>query len=121
MLICSSHTISGVMPGARPASRHSFAARVEACAKAGYRGMCLHYRDHAEQLSQGRSDAALRACLEEAGIARVELEFLSDWFLQGDALADENAAQGFGARSLNLGGGFSQPRDPLAADASAVC
>lgn len=112
MLICSSHTISGVMPGSTPAARHSFEARVQACAKAGYRGMCLHYRDYEAQIASGATDAQLQGSLAEAGIAQVELEFLSDWFLRGDAASEENeakfwgAAKGFGARSLNLGGDF---------------
>ncbi|WP_395447846.1 sugar phosphate isomerase/epimerase family protein [Aminobacter sp. UC22_36] len=109
--ICSSHTISGVAPGSAVASRHGFAARVEACAAAGYTGMCLHFRDYAEQRQAGVSDAELRAALNQHGMKHISVEFLTDWFIDGEAgeIARRNevlafqAATAFGATSLNVG------------------
>lgn len=109
--ICSSHTISGVVPGGLLASRHAFAARVEACAAAGYTGMCLHFRDYAEQKLAGFSDAELRDILDSNGIRHVSLEFLTDWFMDGEAgdISRRNEATAFeaaaalGAASLNVG------------------
>jgi sugar phosphate isomerase/epimerase len=109
--ICSSHTISGVAPGSAVASRHGFAARVAACAAAGYTGMCLHFRDYAEQRQAGVSDAELRAVLNQHGMKHISVEFLTDWFMDGETgeIARRNevvafqAAAAFGATSLNVG------------------
>ena len=109
--ICSSHTISGVAPGGAAASRHSFSARVEACAAAGYTGMCLHFRDYFEQGQVGFGDAELRSVLELNGMKHVSIEFLTDWFMDGEvgetaryneAIAFQ-AAIAFGAKVLNVG------------------
>lgn len=114
-LICSSHTISGVMPGGAVASRHPFDARVKACAEAGYAGMCLHFRDYADQRKAGYSDQQLRDVLAANGMTHNSLEFLTDWFLEGDeasvsrsneALAYE-AAKAFGVNILNVGSDFA--------------
>lgn len=109
--ICSSHTISGVVPGGPVASRHGFADRVAACAAAGYTGMCLHFRDYAEQRQAGLSGSEMRATLERNGMRHVSIEFLTDWFMDGEAgeLARCNeaiafeAARELGATVLNVG------------------
>lgn len=106
-LICSSHTISGVMPGGPVASRHGFCARVAACAQAGYQGMCLHLRDYAEQRAAGVSDATLRQILADHGMSWNSLEFLTGWEeglapLENTAWA---AVQGLEIPLLNIGAG----------------
>lgn len=109
--VCSSHTISGVVPGGAVASRHGFAARVEACAQAGYTGMCLHFRDYAEQRQAGFSDAELHTVLHRNGMRHVSIEFLTDWFMDGEAgeISRRNEALAFaavkalGAKVLNVG------------------
>jgi sugar phosphate isomerase/epimerase len=109
--ICSSHTISGVMPGNPVASRHGFVERVEACAAAGYTGMCLHFRDYAEQRARGFGDGELRAILDAHGMKQVSVEFLTDWFMDGEAglISRRNeetafrAATAFGAKVVNVG------------------
>ena len=113
-LICSSHTISGVMPGGPDASRHGFAERVAAASAAGYRGMCLHVRDLAAQARAGFSFERMRDILEAHGMTEISLEFLTGWFLDGPAAApfreDEatafTAARTLGARSVNVGADF---------------
>jgi sugar phosphate isomerase/epimerase len=122
-LICSSHTISGVMPGSAVAARHGFEARVEACAAAGYTGMCLHIRDYAEQRAAGRSDADLRRVLADNGISHVGLEFLTGWDAEGAPAAQSHvleetawrAADALGALYLNVGAGLAT--DPAFAHA----
>lgn len=113
-LVCSSHTISGVMPGGPVPSRHDFNARVEACAAAGYKGMCLHFRDYRALKRAGHSDEALRRVLQRCGMIHISLEFLVDWFLEG-AAADQSrddeatayaAAKAYSARILNVGSDF---------------
>lgn len=114
VLICSSHTISGLLPGGPVPARHSFESRVASCAAAGYGGMCLHWRDHRALREAGYSDARLGAILREAGMAALSVEFLTGWFLTGtgpeaeaarrnEAAAFE-AAAALGAPVLNVGG-----------------
>ncbi|MCI5074444.1 sugar phosphate isomerase/epimerase [Oricola sp.] len=113
-LICSSHTISGVMPGGPVPARHGFEERVAACAAAGYTGMCLHFRDYRALKEAGHKDEDLREVLQRHGMRHVSLEFLVDWFLDGtdseQARADEAtlhaAARAYGADSFNIGSDF---------------
>lgn len=110
-LICSSHTISGVLPGGAVISRHSFENRVVAAAEAGYRGLCLHLRDYARERQAGRTDADLERTLRENGMVHVGIEFLTDWFMDGEAgrAAAEYeriafaAAEAYGASVVNVG------------------
>ncbi|CAN7376415.1 sugar phosphate isomerase/epimerase [Aminobacter aminovorans] len=119
--ICSSHTISGVIPGSPVASRHGFAERVEACAEAGYTGMCLHFRDYAEQRARGFGDGELRAILDAHGMKHVSVEFLTDWFMDGEAglISRRNeetafrAAAAFGATVVNVGPDLGERSVPL--------
>jgi sugar phosphate isomerase/epimerase len=120
-LTCSSHTISGVMPGGPLASRHPFRQRVEAAAAAGYTGMCLHFRDYAEQRQAGHSDAKLASILRDNGMADLSVEFFTDWFMEGEAgvaaRASEDiaiaAALAYGATSINVGSDFLGRRIPF--------
>lgn len=113
-LVCSSHTISGVLPGGPLPARHRFEDRVEACAAAGYTGMCLHFRDYRALRDAGYSEGRLDAILRGAGITDVSLEFLTDWFLAGpdgaEARRNEGtileAAAALGAHGFNIGGDF---------------
>lgn len=114
-LVCSSHTISGVMPAGPVPARHSFEARVAACAAAGYIGMCLHFKDYRALRQAGHEDAYLASVLRRHGMKDISVEFLVDWFLQGEAAeqarADERtayaAARAYGARTLNVGSDFA--------------
>lgn len=130
--VCSCHTLSGVMPGGPVASRHAFASRVEACAAAGYAGMCLHFRDYFQQRQAGFGDAELRAILDGGGIHDVSIEFLTDWFMEGEAgeTARRNeaiafqAAKAFGAKVLNVGpdlGGRDIPAQIMRERFAALC
>lgn len=109
--ICSSYTISGTMPGGAVASRHGFAERVAACAEAGYAGMCLHFRDYLEQRERGWRDEDMRAVLAAGRMDYLSIEFLTDWFMDGQAgeLARSNeetafqAARALGARIIHVG------------------
>lgn len=113
-LICSSHTISGVLPASPTPARHRFEDRVEACAAAGYTGMCLHLRDYRALREAGYGEGQLDAILRGAGITDVSLEFLTDWFLTGPEGAEarrneatiHEAAAALGAHGFNIGGDF---------------
>lgn len=103
-LICASHTITGVLPGA-PA-RHPFEDRVRAVADAGFDGLVIHFRDHMRQLAGGADPGALRDCVAQAGLTVSAVEFLADWHggasLGSLDLALETARL-FGAGWINVG------------------
>lgn len=82
-ILCSSHTVSGVMPGDPAVTRHRFEDRIAACAQAGYGGMCLHFRDYRQLRAAGYDDGRLRDVLQGSRMTDVSLEFLTDWFLTG--------------------------------------
>ena len=110
-IICSSHTISGVMPGSVPASRHSLRHRLEALEAAGYRGYWLHFRDYLEQRKAGFSDAATRSLFDATEMRYRGVEFLTDWFL-GTTEARQmehaafDAARAIGANVISAGADF---------------
>ncbi|WP_206077722.1 sugar phosphate isomerase/epimerase [Aquamicrobium sp. LC103] len=125
-ILCSSHTISGVMPGGPVPARHGFEARATALRQADYDGLCLHLRDYRALRAQGHDDAFLVAILERHGLRCHSVEFLLEWFLEGEAGAQSRddeatayrAAQAFGAHTLNVGSDFAGrdlPRETMRA------
>lgn len=128
--MCSSHTVSGVMPGGPAAARHPLEARLAACAAAGYSGCWLHWRDYLEQRAAGLGDAALRDLFDRHGLRRRGVEFLTGWFLPGDdaAAAAEraafDAAAAIGARVVNVGADFERrgiPRHEMVVHFQRLC
>lgn len=98
-----------------PHTDHEFATfdfreRVEALSKAGFRGMGLWHADLARILEQ-RSLGEMKSILDDNGITYVELEFLTDWFLDGEKkkASDERkrlllgAAEALGAQHVKVG------------------
>jgi sugar phosphate isomerase/epimerase len=108
-LIASAYTLSGAPVFAPP--RFSFAARVAAAAAAGFGGIGVAIEDYADCRARGVSDSEMRRILDANGIRAVELEFLQDWWQQGErgrrARASEDlfyaAADALGARHINVG------------------
>lgn len=128
--MCSSHTVSGVMPGGPSAVRHPLDERLAACAAAGYAGFWFHLRDYLEQRRAGRSDADLRALFDRHGMRHRGVEFLTGWFLAGDdaAAAAEaaafDAAAAIGATVVNAGADFhgrGVPRRQMVARFDRLC
>ncbi|MDY0747774.1 sugar phosphate isomerase/epimerase [Paucibacter sp. R3-3] len=81
-LLAAYWTLAGdVYPGApTEVSPYSLAERAAAAAKAGYTGMGLVHQDlthYAQKIGYG----GMRQILADNGIAHVEVEFLSDWWL----------------------------------------
>lgn len=70
--------------------------------------MCLHFRDYAEQIAAGATDADLAAILADNGMVENSVEFLRDWF-EPSATAQANedlafrAAACFGAKFISVG------------------
>ncbi|CAG0997281.1 hypothetical protein RHIZO_02595 [Rhizobiaceae bacterium] len=128
--MCSSHTVSGVLPGGPAAARHPLEARLSACAAAGYSGYWLHWRDYLEQRAAGFADAAVRDLFDRYGMRHRGVEFLTDWFVSGDeaAAAAEraafDAAAAIGATVVNVGADFAGrgiPRREMVAHFERLC
>jgi sugar phosphate isomerase/epimerase len=84
-LIASYWTIAG---GADPHTDHEYSVfdfkdRVEACARAGFKGFGIWHADLAYTL-QRRSLAEMKRILDDNGMKYIELEFIGDWFLTGE-------------------------------------
>jgi sugar phosphate isomerase/epimerase len=75
-------TTSGVFPGDGEMSRFDFRDRVEAAAKAGFKGIGIWHTD-LEHITLHRPLKEMKMILDDNDIKYVELEFLTDWFLEG--------------------------------------
>jgi len=83
-LLASYWTISGGFPHTdREYSPYDFKDRVETAARAGFRGFGIWHAD-LERVRQKYSLREMRRILDDNGIRHVELEFLTDWFLEGE-------------------------------------
>jgi sugar phosphate isomerase/epimerase len=81
-LMCLFWTTAGVFPGRGEISRFDFKDRVQAAARAGFRGIGIWHTD-LEHILQFRTLKEMRRILDDNGIQHVELEFITDWFLDG--------------------------------------
>ena len=85
--------------------------RIEATARAGWQGFGLGPAD-LERAMASSSLAELRSMFEASGIEHVELEFLTDWWTDGERRAASDAqramlfraAEGLGVRTIKVGG-----------------
>jgi len=83
-LIASYWTIAGVFPGrAVEYSRFEFQDRVQALAKAGFKGLGIWHAD-LDHILERRTLADMKRILDDNGMKHVEVEFLTDWFLTGE-------------------------------------
>jgi len=77
-------TIAGAFPGVEPEySPFDFKARVEAAARAGFSGLGIWHAD-LDHILQRRSLKEMKQILDDSGIRCIEVEFLTDWFLDGE-------------------------------------
>jgi sugar phosphate isomerase/epimerase len=117
-LLAAYFTISGdIYPlGPTEISPFPFRDRVEAAARAGYKGIGLHYADTIHTAAEiGLPE--MRRILDGNGIKHVELEFLLDWFADGERRRDSDlmraeilkAAAVLGLRAVKVGPGFHEP------------
>jgi sugar phosphate isomerase/epimerase len=81
-LMCLYWTTAGVFPGRGEISRFDFRDRVEAAARAGFKGIGIWHTD-LEHILVHRSLKEMKNILDDNGIKYIELEFLTDWFLEG--------------------------------------
>ena len=81
-LMCLYWTTAGIFPGQGEISRFDFKERVEAAARAGFKGLGIWHTD-LEHILVHRTLREMQAILEDNGMKYLELEFLTDWFLEG--------------------------------------
>jgi len=83
-LLASYWTISGGLPHTdREYSPYDFKDRVEAVSRAGFRGFGIWHSD-LDHVREKYSLREMKQILDDNGIRHVELEFLGDWFLDGE-------------------------------------
>jgi len=125
-LIASYWTIAGdVYPlGPNEISPFPFEKRVEVAARAGYRGLGLLHAD-LMAVANRLGLKEMRRILDASGMQHVELEFLSDWYVQGPVRAESDtvrkdlleAAEALSARCIKIAPGLGEPSlDDVALD-----
>jgi sugar phosphate isomerase/epimerase len=93
-----------------------FRTRVETAAKAGFKGIGIWHAD-LDYTLRTLSLKDMKRILDDNGIRHVELEFLLDWFLDGERKQQSDiqkqklftAAQALNARSIKVGDFFRTP------------
>lgn len=115
-----------------PVSPHSFEARIERAACAGFSGIGLGHRDLLRHLPPDGL-APLRRSLDAHGLEIVELELLKDWFADGERRAESDrvrrhllaVAAEIGARHIKVAGDADRdaawPLDRLAGEFHRLC
>ena len=83
-LLASYWTIScGIPHTDREYSPFDFRDRVESAARAGFKGFGIWHAD-LEHVLKTRPLREIKQILDDNGITHIELEFLTDWFLEGE-------------------------------------
>jgi sugar phosphate isomerase/epimerase len=83
-------TTAGVFPGHGEISRFDFKDRVQSAAKAGFKGIGIWHTD-LEHVLVHRSLKEVKTILDDNGIKYLELEFLTDWFLDGTRKSESDS------------------------------
>jgi len=120
-LLASYWTIScGVPHTDSEYSPFDFRDRVESSARAGFKGFGIWHAD-LEHVLKTRSLREMKQILDDNGITHVELEFLTDWFLEGERKKQSDirkkllleAAEALRAHHVKIGD-FFQEKAPMA-------
>jgi sugar phosphate isomerase/epimerase len=119
-LLASYWTISAGLPHTnKEYSPYDFKDRVESAAKAGFKGFGLWHAD-LDHILQYITLREMKQIFNENGIRHIELEFLTDWFLDGDRKLKSDiqkkkllrAAEVLGARHVKVGD-FYREKTPM--------
>lgn len=131
-LLASYWTIAGgALPHTdREYSPFDFKDRVEAAAKAGFKGIGIWHADLAHIL-ESRGLEEMKQILDDNGMKYLELEFLTDWFMDGEPKKQSDirkkmlltAAEALGARHVKVGDFLCQktPMPRLIESFAALC
>jgi len=104
-------TISGSFPGVEPEySRFAFQERVERASCAGFSGLGLWHAD-LDHILKKQTLAEIKRVLNDNGMKYLELEFLVDWFMDGELKKQSDlrkktlmaAAEALGAKQIKVG------------------
>lgn len=109
-------TTAGVFPSDGEISPHDFKDRVEATARAGFKGIGIWHTD-LEHITLHRPLKEMKMILDDNGIKYVELEFLTDWFLDGARKAESDsrkkrllsASEALQAKHIKIGDFYNIP------------
>ena len=111
-LLASYWTIAGDVHPHSPTeySPFDFEDRVVAASRAGFKGIGIKEAD-LEHILERRSLKDMKRILDDNGIKHVELEFITDWFLDGEKKKKSDAtkqllltaAEALGARHIKVG------------------
>ena len=82
-------TSAGIYPGTAEISRFDFKDRVEAAAKAGFKGIGIWHTD-LEHILATLTLKDMKSILDDNGIQYLELEFLTDWFVDDEKKAESD-------------------------------
>lgn len=120
-LLASYWTIAGgALPHTdREYSPFDFKDRVEAAARAGFKGFGLWHAD-LDHILESRDLKEMKSILDDNGIEYVELEFLTDWFMDGERKRQSDirkksllaAAEALAARHVKVGD-FNREQCPM--------
>ena len=107
---------AGIYPVAAEISRFDFRERVEAAARAGFRGIGIWHTDLEHTLTR-RTLPEMKQILDDNGIVQLELEFLTDWFLEGGRKAESDsrkrrlleASAALNAKHVKVGDFYNTP------------
>jgi sugar phosphate isomerase/epimerase len=110
-------TTAGIFPGRGEISRFDFKDRVQAAARAGFKGIGIWHTD-LEHILQYRTLKEMKKILDDNGIKHVELEFLNDWFLEGARKVESDsrkkrlfeASEALHAKHVKVGDFYNETR-----------
>jgi sugar phosphate isomerase/epimerase len=109
-------TTSGIMPGEGEISRFDFKHRVEASARAGFKGIGIWHTDLEHTLLH-HPLKEMKTILDDNGMKYIELEFLTDWFLSGARKGESDsrkrrlleASEALQAKHIKIGDFYNTP------------
>lgn len=120
-MLASYWTIAGgALPHTdREYSPFDFRDRVEAAAKAGFKGFGLWHAD-LDHILERRDLREMKQIFDDNGIRYVEIEFLTDWFMDGERKKQSDvrkrslltAAEALGAKHVKVGD-FNREQCPM--------
>lgn len=115
-LLASYWTISAGQPHTdKEYSPFDFRERVESAARAGFKGLGIWHSD-LDHVLERRTLHEMKQILDDNGLKHVELEFLTDWFLEGERKRQSDirkrtllkAAEVLGAHHVKVGDFFQE-------------
>jgi len=81
---------AGLYPGEGEISPYDFETRVKSTARAGFTGIGLWHTD-LEHILVNRTLRDVRAILDDNGVGAFEVEFIADWFVDGQRRRESDA------------------------------